>query len=323
MTQNSETFGSPASVTPSAPGGEWDGGAPAERTTEQSAQLVDEIENSAWEHDPDEINREMASDFEVADEDEQVVGDETPSEPEVEVKTDEEQVNEPAEEDGPTESPRANDRIRQLVQERNALEAKLEAYIALQEQRAAREEQLYKQQQAQIEAQRAAETQKQFLEQLKQYGFDDANVSHVLALQALEAAREAKEAAQRDRQEREKAAQTARYKAYENALSVELDKSLTRDGKQIVDPAVRNTLYKAAYAVAREEQLANPSEAVKRVVAPILAALTPQKPQTKRPQPSDQTHKVISTSGRAVGKSPGTRASGKKPLARDVQAFLK
>lgn len=116
------------------------------------------------------------------------------------------------------------------------------------------------------------------------------------------------------------AQQEASYKAYETALKSEVEKALPE-----VDASIRDALYQSAYALARAELIPNPSDAVKRVVGPIAAHIkkTPGPKQTKRPQPSDAVHKVVSTSGRAAGKSPGQNASGKKPMAKDVIAFLK
>lgn len=331
MTQNNDSeVDVPENLTPSKSGGEWDNGVPRGDTGEKD---LDSLEDGAWREDPDDYNRDAATDFD----EEQEVGDpEAPPADDVEPPADDaEQVEDEdieVSEEAEQVSTRANDRIRQLVEEKNAereqrraLESKVEALLTLQQRQLEFQERQQAEQFSRSRAEANTEKQRQFVEQLKQYGYNDGDVAHVLSLQALEAARAAQERMEQLSTERETQAREAGYRAYENALKSELEKSLTdpRTGKSLVNDAAKVSIYRAAYALARDEQIADPSEAVKQVVAPLLAEIRAPSKATKRPSPKDPVHKSISAQGRAAGKSPGTRASGKAPMARDVKAFLK
>lgn len=324
-------FETPSSVEKASPGGVWDG-QPAD-SSEQPPD-AENLENEAWRYDADQADRDAATDVddEVVDEENQEVeAEQEVAEPETVVEEQAVEAPSSEEEEEAALSPRANERIRQLVEEKNTersrvsqLESKLEAMLALQERQMVLQEQAQQARVQQAQAAQRAQQQKAFENQLKQYGFREDDVSHVLALQALEAARDAKATAESDKAARINSQQQTAYRAYESALVTELDKSLSdSEGKLIVDENVRESLYRAAYAIARDEQLADPSEAVKKAVAPFLKHIKPVSKPSKRPSAQDPVHKTISAQGRAAGKASGTRASGKAPLARDVQAFLK
>jgi hypothetical protein len=327
------SFEPPKGMKPSKGGSDWADGGDDTDTLD-----VDAVENAIFTSRGDD---EDGEDF--VDEEQHEDGEDT--EPDADVETDSEEIEAAADDDeaveeieaepeeAPALSPRANERIRQLVEEKNAerqrvanLEAQLAQFIALQQKQAERQEAAY-QAQLQADAHRAkAAKEAQMLETLRGYGFNEGDVGHQLGHLSLEVANETREELRQLKAEREQARRAEGQRAYNNALIQELNKSLSDPtGKILVNDAVRETLYRSAYAIAASEQIQNPSEAVKRVVAPILVELrkAAPKPATKRPSPKDPVHKVIATQGRAVGKSPGTRASGRKPVAQDVKAFLK
>ncbi len=302
---------------------EWDkpqGASPKKELEEYDAEIWANEENEEGTDFPEDIGEES--------------GDEQPP---VEAKEEEEDIPEDEGEDEedtfeePTSS-RANDRIRQLVgrakeaeSRANSLEQRLAQFIELQERQADMQARLFQEEQSRRQMQAAEEFQRKHAEQLKAYGYDETNVAHVLALQAFQAAQEARKTAEMQKEAYENRAKEASYKAYQTALKTELEKSLLdpKSGKSVVDDNVKSALYTAAYALAREEQIKDPSEAVKRIVAPLVSNLKPKVAPSKRPDPNDNAHKAISTSGKTAGKSPGTKASGKKPLAKDVLAFLR
>lgn len=323
---NGAEFDPPAKFKPSE--------GPEDFDEEDSSDVMEEIDAAAFDFDPD---AEQGEDF--AEEDQQEDGEQ----PEVADPSEDasEQV-EAAEAESPEEvedeaqeanaevvqplSPRANDRIRQLVAEKNELAAQLAEVVALQKQEL--EWRRQQQQEAQRQQREAAEKAKNqaFLETLRGYQFNDGDVGHQLALQSFEAANEAKAALQRIQEERAQLQQQQRVQAYRSALASELDKTLTVNGKLIVDPTVRQAFYENAYALASIKQL-SPADAIKAAVAPALGEIQKAKaaarPATKRPQPSNQVHKVISTQGRAAGRSPGTRPSEKSATAQILKGIFK
>lgn len=312
------------SMTPAKEGGEWDGADAPVRNS------VEELESQAFDDDQDARDRDAAKDF---DEESPAEEDATNEDGDREVP-EEETARADAEEDiDPALSPRANERIRQLnAQRRSAddraakLEAQISSLLEVQTRQAQMQERSYQEAAFKREADLADTRRKAFIDQLKEVGFDDTNVAHLLSLDALEKARATEDITRRAIQQRDEREREQAYQAYENALRSELLKTVTdpKTGKVFVSNEVQSALFDQTYAVARIQQIRSPSEAVQKVVAPLLAQLrATEKRSTKRPDSTDPVHKVISTSGRAAGRSPGTRASGKKPLARDVQAFLK
>lgn len=290
----------PASHAPAKTGGEWD--APA-------ADPVQEIENQAWQYDQDAVDAEAAAQPIEAKEEA----------PETEEPKEETPVVEAAEDGPPVDaSPRAQQRIRELAAERKASETEntrlremLARLVESQQRSTALQERQHEEQAARVQAEKAKQSEADLLAKFKTFGFKDDSVSDWLAFEAVQKA----EAAQRELaqfreadQRREREASVARY---ESTLRRELE---TQAKRFKIDESDVADLYEQAYAVARAKQIANPAEAVAKVLKPYTKLARPTPVATKRPDPNDPAHQAISARGRAA-----ERISKPAKKIRDVE----
>jgi hypothetical protein len=301
--------------------GEWDS---------NTHKDVEDYEAESWKHNPDEfIDGEDFDAVEETNEPETEEPDQPDQDPSEET---EEESPEPSE---PVEDIATPTRAQQRIQELNAQRKRAETENS--ELRAMMREMVTAQKfqadiaRQQIDARNAHEAQlaqarqrEELLNNFKQLGFDESKISDWLAFEAIQKAEAAEERARRAEQDHVQRVANANYRAYEIALAGALDRSIKDLG---LTKEQRDGFYEQAYLVARDKQLKDPNEAVRRVLAPVQTILQRHakaaKPKPTLPKPDAQTQAVISAKGRAVNRAPGEKASGKKELAADVRAFLR
>lgn len=316
-----DALGARPNLTRDTKPGEWD-----------KPKDVEDYEAEAWKHNPDEFidGEDFDAVVEEKNEPETEEPDQVDQDPSEVTEEEDPDPSEPVEEDIATPT-RAQQRIQELNAQRKRAETEAaELRTMMREMVQAQKFQAdYARQQ--IEARTALEAQQsqarqreELLNSFKQMGFDETKVSDWLAFEAIQKAEAAEERARRAELDHQQRIQAASYRAYEIALNVALENSVKDLG---LTPEQRAGFYEQAYLVAKEKQLRDPNEAVKRVLAPVhkilQQAAKAAKPKQALPKPDAQTQAVISAKGRAVNRTPGQKASGKKELAADVRAFLR
>ena len=323
-----DALGSKPSLQRDTKPGEWDGDGKG-----NAKPSLDDIESQVWKYDPDE--RIEGEDFDVPVEETNEPETEEPEANEDESLTDtqEEEDPEPSEpvEEVPSTPSRAQQRIQELNEQRKQAQQEAAELRAMMRDLFTAQKVQSDFARQQIEARNAQEAQRaqalkreELLNSFKQLGFDESKMSDWLAFEAIQKAEAAEERARRAEMDQQQRVQAASYRAYELALANALDNSI----KDLnLTKEQRDGFYEQAYLVAREKQLRDPTEAIKRVLAPVhtalVAAAKAAKPKQQMPRPDKQTQEVISARGRAVNRAPGQKASGKKELAADVKAFLR
>lgn len=282
---------------------------------EWGADAVAEVENQSWQHDPDLADAQAA-----APQEDEVQPETTQSEE----QSPEEPQAEPAPDEIPVDaSPRAQDRIRETIAERNAereranqLQAMLEKLVQSQTRTTALQEQQYAAQAARQQAENAKQGEAAILAKFKAYGLNEHSVSDWLAFESITKAEVAERKLAAYEEAEAQRQQEARVTQYETVLKRELETAGKRfkiSDEDIVD------LYDQAYSLARAKQIANPAEAVARVLKPYVKLAKPAPVATKRPDPNDPTHNAISARGRAAERRPGEKPSGRPNKIRDVE----
>lgn len=315
------SLGRPASLVPARSGGEWDGPPTPVRASEVDRGALEAAEDAAWEDpDADDPGPDLeASLGETSTSPEATEPSEDSTPPE---STDEEPAAaEP--ESTPEEPTRFQSRISELVDarkqaeaERDAVQTRLAQLLAAQEQTAQLQAEFLRAELAKRRESEELARQRQALEELRAEGYNLQDPSTWDLLEAKQVAREAKMELTKLREEQETARREASYRRYEAALETSLDETLRSIG--VEDASLRSTLFESAYAIAQAKQLANPGDAVKAAVGPLLPVLkTAAKKAPKKPPTDPKVEAVISTPGRAAGGKAGTNASG-KPARKGV-----
>lgn len=302
-----DPLGTRPAVTPAVVAGEWD-----------SSDVIASVENQAWQHDPDSANVRASQAEEVSPETSQPE-DAPPAEQPAEEQPVVEAQGETTPEDA---TPRAQQRIREMVAERNAekqradqLQATLERLIASQTRSVTLQEQVHAEQAARQQAEKAKQDEGNLVARLKALGLREDVAADWLAFEAIQKT----EAVQREiaafRQAETQRQQETAIRDYESSLRKELVSQAKRfkiDDEDIED------LYDQAYATARAKQISNPAEVVAKVLKPYTKIAKPVPPPTKRPDPNDPVHNAISARGRGAERQAGDTPSG-RPKKRSIE----
>jgi regulator of replication initiation timing len=276
------------------------------------------------------------TDVEGETEETEAVVDETETEddlPESEEEAEETEQVEPelaAQQQTPEVTPRASQRIQQLVSEKKTLQEnndKLADTLAQLQQTLAAQQ---SHQQQKWQEQQTLSQQEQMMQQLQQQGFDPTNLSHQLALEQHYRIQQMEQQQKQWQQQMEQMRIEAAANEYAANLQAALD---AQTANLSISPSAKATLNQMALTQAHAFQLSSPAEAVTKaleVYQSLVGDLVQKQParSTPKPKSTKEERKLQRASsmrgakaGRSKGDSPSGRRKQKTPVSPEEALF--